>query len=131
MEQKMTKTLIDNLDFNNLEKYQSRSLVAWLKRNTGSEEQKNLIKKTIEKRRIDVYEKIRNRVQINYRLSTKTTKKLQEICKKIGCYKTIKINGDSIYIESKEQKDIEPSELARILLEESIQDLFNKVFNEK
>ena len=66
----MTKTLIDNLDFDDLEKYQSRSLVAWLKRNTGSEDQKNLIKKTIEKRRIDVYEKIRNRVQINYRLST-------------------------------------------------------------
>ena len=41
----MTKTLIDNLDFNNLDKYQSRSLVAWLKRDVGSENQKKLIKK--------------------------------------------------------------------------------------
>ena len=47
---KMTKTLIDDLDFDNLEKYQSRSLVAWLKRNTGSKEQKELIENTIEKR---------------------------------------------------------------------------------
>tara|TARA_R100000231_G_C5226680_1_gene135301 strand:+ start:131 stop:514 length:384 start_codon:yes stop_codon:yes gene_type:complete len=127
----MTKTLIDNLDFNNLDKYQSRSLVAWLKRDIGSENQKKLIKKIIDDRGQNVLERIRNRVQVNYRLSLETTEKLQIICKKIGCYKTIKINDESIYLESKEKKDIEPTELIKVLLEESIEDLYNKVQNEK
>ena len=127
----MTKTLIDNLDFNNLDKYQSRSLVAWLKRDIGSENQKKLIKKIIDDRGQNVLERIRNRVQVNYRLSLETTEKLQIICKKIGCYKTIKINDESIFLESKEKKDIEPTELVKVLLEESIEDLYNKVQNEK
>ena len=127
----MTKTLIDNLDFNNLDKYQSRSLVAWLKRDIGSENQKKLIKKIIDDRGQNVLERIRNRVQVNYRRSLETTEKLQIICKKIGCYKTIKINDESIYLESKEKKDIEPTELIKVLLEECIEDLYNKVQNEK
>tara|TARA_R100000234_G_scaffold39847_1_gene23838 strand:- start:639 stop:1022 length:384 start_codon:yes stop_codon:yes gene_type:complete len=127
----MTITLIDNLDFNNLDKYQSRSLVAWLKRNTGSEDQKKLVKKIIEDRGQNVLERLRSRVQVNYRLSIETTEKLSKICKKIGCYKTIKINDESIYLESKEKKDIQPIELAKVLLEESIEDLYNKVQNEK
>ena len=57
----MTKTLIDDLDFDNLEKYQSRSLVAWLKRNIGSQEQKELVQQTIEKRKFEVFQKIKKR----------------------------------------------------------------------
>ena len=106
----MTKTLIDDLDFDNLEKYQSRSLVAWLKRNTGSKEQKELIEHTIEKRKFDVYKKIR------------------KICKEIGCYKTIKINDESVFLECKDKSSIEPTELARLILEEKIQELYDKVF---
>ena len=46
----MTKspTLIDDLDFNNLDKYSSRSLVAWIKRDTGTQAQRELVKRTIE-----------------------------------------------------------------------------------
>jgi hypothetical protein len=124
----MTKTLIDDLDFDNLEKYQSRSLVAWLKRNTGSKEQKELIEQTIEKRKNEVFQKIRNRVQINYRLNIETSEKIRKICKEIGCYKTIKINDESVFLESKDESSIEPTELAKLLLEEKIQELYNKVF---
>ena len=125
---KMTKTLIDDLDFDNLEKYQSRSLVAWLKRNTGSQEQKELVQQTIEKRKFEVFQKIRDRVQINYRLSIETSEKIRKICKKIGCYKTIKINDESVFLECKDKSSIEPTELARLILEEKIQELYDKVF---
>ena len=124
----MTKTLIDNLDFNNLEKYQSRSLVAWLKRNTGSQKQKELVQQTIEKRKFEVFQKIRDRVQINYRLSIETSEKIKKICKEIGCYKTIKINDESVFLECKDKSSIEPTELAKLLLEEKIQELYDKVF---
>ena len=124
----MTKTLIDDLDFDNLEKYQSRSLVAWLKRNTGSQKQKELVQQTIEKRKFDVYKKIRDRVQINYRLSIETSEKIRKICKEIGCYKTIKINDESVFLECKDKSSIEPTELARLILEEKIQELYDKVF---
>ena len=124
----MTKTLIDDLDFDNLEKYQSRSLVAWLKRNIGSQEQKELIEQTIEKRKNEVFQKIRDRVQINYRLSIETSEKIRKICKEIDCYKTIKINDESVFLECKDKSFIEPTELAKLLLEEKIQELYNKVF---
>ena len=125
---KMTKTLIDDLDFDNLEKYQSRSLVAWLKRNIGSQEQKELVQQTIEKRKFEVFQKIRDRVQINYRLSIETSEKIRNICKEIGCYKTIKINDESVFLECKDKSSIEPTELAKLLLEEKIQELHDKVF---
>ena len=124
----MTKTLIDDLDFDNLEKYQSRSLVAWLKRNTGSQEQKELVQQTIEKRKFEVFQKIRDRVQINYRLSIETSEKIRKICKEICCYKTIKINNESVFLECKDKNSIEPTELAKLLLEEKIQELYDKVF---
>ena len=124
----MKKTLIDELDFDNLEKYQSRSLVAWLKRNTGSQEQKKLVQQTIEKRKFEVFQKIRDRVQINYRLSIETSEKIKKICKEINCYKTIKINDESVFLECKDKSSIEPTELAKLLLEEKIQELYNKVF---
>tara|TARA_R100001440_G_scaffold65774_1_gene86685 strand:+ start:395 stop:772 length:378 start_codon:yes stop_codon:yes gene_type:complete len=124
----MTKTLIDDLDFDNLKKYQSRSLVAWLKRNTGSQKQKELVQQTIEKRKFEVFQKIRERVQINYRLSIETSEKIRKICKEIGCYKTIKINDKSVFLECKDKSSIEPTELAKLLLEEKIQELYDKVF---
>ena len=129
----MTKlpTLIDDLDFNNLDKYSSRSLVAWVKRDTGTQAQRELVKRTIDTRKQLVQDKIKNRIQINYRLSEDASNKLKQICTQVKIstnYKYETENGyESIVIGGNvySSKVITPQELVKVMVETSIEKLWS------
>ena len=119
-------TLIDDLDFKNLEKYSSRSLVAWLKRNTGSQEEKELIKKTLDIRAKKSLAKLNDRIQINYRLPENTSNKLKQVCKKMTVSKTYKFLNKSIYETDSIEESIKPIDLVKAIVESNIEKLWRE-----
>ena len=119
-------TLIDDLDFKNLEKYSSRSLVAWLKRNTGSQEEKELIKKTLDIRAKRSLAKLNDRIQINYRLPENTSNKLKQVCKKMTVSKTYKFLNKSIYETDSIEESIKPIDLVKAIVESNIEKLWRE-----
>ena len=124
----MTKspTLIDNLDFNNLDKYSSRSLVGWIKRDTGTQAQRELVKRTIDTRKQLVQDKIKNRIQINYRLSEDASNKLKQICTQVKLSTNYKFLDRSIGLENAyKSKIITPQELVKAIVESNIEKLWS------
>ena len=119
------KTLIDDLDFKSLDKYKSRSLVAWVKRNTGTKQQQQIVKETLEKRSKEVLNKLNGRVQVNYKLSESTSNKVKDICKKLKVFKTFQYLNKDI-LEIKDDLDsITPTELIKSIIESKIEHLWN------
>ena len=129
----MTKlpTLIDDLDFNNLDKYSSRSLVAWIKRDTGTQAQRELVKRTIDTRKQLVQDKIKNRIQINYRLSEDASNKLKQICTQIKISTNYKYETENGYeqivigMNTYKSKVITPQELVKAIVESNIEKLWS------
>ena len=129
----MTKspTLIDDLDFNNLDKYSSRSLVAWVKRDTGTQAQRELVKRTIDTRKQLVQDKIRDRIQINYRLSEDASNKLKQICTQVKISKNYKYETENGYEQiviggnTYKSKTITPQELVKAIVESNIEKLWS------
>ena len=129
----MTKspTLIDDLDFNNLDKYSSRSLVAWIKRDTGTQAQRELVKRTIDTRKQLVQDKIKNRIQINYRLSEDASNKLKQICTQVKISTNYKYETENGYEQiviggnAYKSKVITPQELVKVMVETSIEKLWS------
>ena len=129
----MTKspTLIDDLDFNNLDKYSSRSLVAWVKRDTGTQAQRELVKRTIDTRKQLVQDKIRDRIQINYRLSEDASNKLKQICTQVKISKNYKYETENGYeqivigMNTYKSKVITPQELVKAIVESNIEKLWS------
>ena len=129
----MTKspTLIDDLDFNNLDKYSSRSLVAWIKRDTGTQAQRELVKRTIDTRKQLVQDKIRDRIQINYRLSEDASNKLKQICTQVKISKNYKYETENGYeqivigMNTYKSKVITPQELVKAIVESNIEKLWS------
>lgn len=119
------KTLIDDLDFKSLDKYKSRSLVAWVKRNTGTRQEQQIVKETLEKRSKEVLNKLNDRIQINYRLSESTSNKVKDICKKLKVFKTLQYLNKDI-LEIKDDLDsVTPTELIKSIIESKIEHLWN------
>ena len=129
----MTKspTLIDDLDFNNLDKYSSRSLVAWIKRDTGTQAQRELVKRTIDTRKQLVQDKIKNRIQINYRLSEDASNKLKQICTQVKLSTNYKYETENGYeqivigMNTYKSKTITPQELVKAIVESNIEKLWS------
>ena len=129
----MTKspTLIDDLDFNNLDKYSSRSLVGWIKRDTGTQAQRELVKRTIDTRKQLVQDKIRDRIQINYRLSEDASNKLKQICTQVKISKNYKYETENGYEQiviggnTYKSKTITPQELVKAIVESNIEKLWS------
>ena len=129
----MTKspTLIDNLDFNNLDKYSSRSLVGWIKRDTGTQAQRELVKRTIDTRKQLVQDKIKDRIQINYRLSEDASNKLKQICTQIKISTNYKYETENGYeqivigMNTYKSKVITPQELVKAIVESNIEKLWS------
>ena len=129
----MTKspTLIDNLDFNNLDKYSSRSLVGWIKRDTGTQAQRELVKRTIDTRKQLVQDKIRDRIQINYRLSEDASNKLKQICTQVKISTNYKYETENGYeqivigMNTYKSKVITPQELVKAIVESNIEKLWS------
>ena len=129
----MTKspTLIDDLDFNNLDKYSSRSLVAWVKRDTGTQAQRELVKRTIDTRKQLVQDKIRDRIQINYRLSEDASNKLKQICTQVKISTNYKYETENGYeqivigMNTYKSKVITPQELVKAIVESNIEKLWS------
>ena len=129
----MTKspTLIDDLDFNNLDKYSSRSLVGWIKRDTGTQAQRELVKRTIDTRKQLVQDKIRDRIQINYRLSEDASNKLKQICTQVKISKNYKYETEIGYeqivigMNTYKSKVITPQELVKAIVESNIEKLWS------
>tara|TARA_R100000781_G_scaffold6692_1_gene6759 strand:+ start:423 stop:794 length:372 start_codon:yes stop_codon:yes gene_type:complete len=121
------KTLIDNLNFNNLDKYSSRSLVAWLKRETGTKEQQKVVKNLLEKRSEESLYKLKHRVQINYKLSESSSKKLKELCDKITVLKTFKISDQNILETNLSKNIIKPTDLVKAIVESKIEELWRSL----
>ena len=129
----MTKspTLIDDLDFNNLDKYSSRSLVAWVKRDTGTQAQRELVKRTIDTRKQLVQDKIRDRIQINYRLSEDASNKLKQICTQVKISTNYKYETENGYEQiviggnTYKSKTITPQELVKAIVESNIEKLWS------
>ena len=129
----MTKlpTLIDDLDFNNLDKYSSRSLVGWIKRDTGTQAQRELVKRTIDTRKQLVQDKIKNRIQINYRLSEDASNKLKQICTQIKISTNYKYETENGYeqivigMNTYKSKVITPQELVKAIVESNIEKLWS------
>ena len=129
----MTKspTLIDDLDFNNLDRYSSRSLVGWIKRDTGTQAQRELVKRTIDTRKQLVQDKIKDRIQINYRLSEDASNKLKQICTQVKIstnYKYVTENGYEqivIGMNTYKSKIITPQELVKAIVESNIEKLWS------
>ena len=121
----MTKspTLIDDLDFNNLDKYSSRSLVGWIKRDTGTQGQQELVKRTIDRRKQLVQDKIKDRIQINYRLSEDASNKLKQICTQVKLSTNYKYETENGYeqivigMNTYKSKTITPQELVKAIVE--------------
>ena len=129
----MTKspTLIDNLDFNNLDKYSSRSLVGWIKRDTGTQAQRELVKRTIDTRKQLVQDKIKDRIQINYRLSEDASNKLKQICTQVKISTNYKYETENGYeqivigMNTYKSKVITPQELVKAIVESNIEKLWS------
>ena len=129
----MTKspTLIDDLDFNNLDKYSSRSLVGWIKRDTGTQAQRELVKRTIDTRKQLVQDKIRDRIQINYRLSEDASNKLKQICTQVKISTNYKYETENGYeqivigMNTYKSKVITPQELVKAIVESNIEKLWS------
>ena len=129
----MTKspTLIDDLDFNNLDKYSSRSLVGWIKRDTGTQAQRELVKRTIDTRKQLVQDKIKNRIQINYRLSEDASNKLKQICTQVKISTNYKYETENGYeqivigMNTYKSKVITPQELVKAIVESNIEKLWS------
>ena len=129
----MTKspTLIDDLDFNNLDRYSSRSLVGWIKRDTGTQAQRELVKRTIDTRKQLVQDKIRDRIQINYRLSEDASNKLKQICTQVKISKNYKYETENGYeqivigMNTYKSKVITPQELVKAIVESNIEKLWS------
>ena len=119
-------TLIDDLDFKNLENYSSRSLVAWLKRKTGSQEKKELIEKTLDIRAKNSLAKLNDRIQINYRLPENTSNKLKQVCKKMPVSKTYKYLDKSIFETDSIEESIKPTDLVKAIVESNIEKLWRE-----
>ena len=129
----MTKspTLIDDLDFNNLDRYSSRSLVGWIKRDTGTQAQRELVKRTIDTRKQLVQDKIRDRIQINYRLSEDASNKLKQICTQVKISTNYKYETENGYEQiviggnTYKSKTITPQELVKAIVESNIEKLWS------
>ena len=129
----MTKspTLIDDLDFNNLDKYSSRSLVGWIKRDTGTQGQQELVKRTIDRRKQLVQDKIKDRIQINYRLSEDASNKLKQICTQVKISTNYKYETENGYeqivigMNTYKSKVITPQELVKAIVESNIEKLWS------
>ena len=129
----MTKspTLIDDLDFNNLDKYSSRSLVGWIKRDTGTQGQQELVKRTIDRRKQLVQDKIKDRIQINYRLSEDASNKLKQICTQVKLSTNYKYETENGYeqivigMNTYKSKVITPQELVKAIVESNIEKLWS------
>ena len=129
----MTKspTLIDDLDFNNLDRYSSRSLVGWIKRDTGTQAQRELVKRTIDTRKQLVQDKIKDRIQINYRLSEDASNKLKQICTQVKISKNYKYETENGYeqivigMNTYKSKVITPQELVKAIVESNIEKLWS------
>jgi len=129
----MTKspTLIDDLDFNNLDKYSSRSLVGWIKRDTGTQGQQELVKRTIDRRKQLVQDKIKDRIQINYRLSEDASNKLKQICTQVKLSTNYKYETENGYeqivigMNTYKSKTITPQELVKAIVESNIEKLWS------
>ena len=129
----MTKspTLIDDLDFNNLDKYSSRSLVGWIKRDTGTQAQRELVKRTIDTRKQLVQDKIKDRIQINYRLSEDASNKLKQICTQVKLSTNYKYETENGYeqivigMNTYKSKVITPQELVKAIVESNIEKLWS------
>ena len=129
----MTKspTLIDDLDFNNLDRYSSRSLVGWIKRDTGTQAQRELVKRTIDTRKQLVQDKIKDRIQINYRLSEDASNKLKQICTQVKISTNYKYETENGYEQiviggnTYKSKTITPQELVKAIVESNIEKLWS------
>ena len=118
------KTLIDDIDFKSLPKYKSRSLVAWLKRNTGTKQQQQIVKETLEKRSKQVLNKLNDRIQVNYRLSESTSNKVKDICKELKVFKTLEYLNKEILAVKNDSDSVTPTELIKAIVESKIEHLW-------
>ena len=119
-------TKIDDLDFNHLDKYSSRSLVAWIKRDVGTQEQRDLVKRTVNTRKQSVQNKIKDRIQINYRLSEDASNKLKQICRQVELTTTYKFLDKSIGLETvSNPESVSPQSLVKAMVESNIEKLWS------
>ena len=119
-------TNIDDLDFNHLDKYSSRSLVAWIKRDVGTQEQRDLVKRTVNTRKQSVQDKIKDRIQINYRLSEDASNKLKQICRQVELTTTYKFLDKSIGLETvSNPESVSPQSLVKAMVESNIEKLWS------
>tara|TARA_R100000700_G_scaffold16212_1_gene22439 strand:+ start:213 stop:587 length:375 start_codon:yes stop_codon:yes gene_type:complete len=119
-------TNIDDLDFNHLDKYSSRSLVAWIKRDVGTQEQRDLVKRTVNTRKQSVQNKIKDRIQINYRLSEDASNKLKQICRQVELTTTYKFLDKSIGLETvSNPESVRPQSLVKAMVESNIEKLWS------
>ena len=122
----VTMTNIDDLDFNHLDKYSSRSLVAWIKRDVGTQEQRDLVKRTVNTRKQSVQNKIKDRIQINYRLSEDASNKLKQICRQVELTTTYKFLDKSIGLETvSNPESVSPQSLVKAMVESNIEKLWS------
>ena len=122
------KTLIDDLDFKSLHKYKSRSLVAWVKRNTGTKQQQQIVKETLEKRSKEVLNRLNDRIQLNYRLSESTSNKVKDICKKLKVFKTLEYLNRDVLIVKNDSDSVTPTELIKAIVESQVEYLWNLTY---
>ena len=121
------KTLIDNLNFDELDQYSSRSLVAWKKRKVGTKEQQKTVKELLETRSKQSLYRLKNRVQINYKLNEDSSNKLKEICSKIKISKTFKILDKDILEIELNTKTLQPTDLIKVIIESNIEKLWRAI----
>ena len=121
------KTLIDNLNFDELDQYSSRSLVAWKKRKVGTKEQQKTVKELLETRSKQSLYSLKNRVQINYKLNEDSSNKLKEICSKIKISKTFKILDKDILEIELNTKTLQPTDLIKVIIESNIEKLWRSI----
>ena len=119
------KTLIDDLDFKSLHKYKSRSLVAWVKRKTGTKQQQQIVKETLEKRSKEVLTRLNDRIQINYRLSESTSNKVKDICEKLKVSKNLQYLNKNILEVKDDSYSVAPTELIKAIVESQVEHLWH------
>ena len=121
------KTLIDNLNFDELDQYSSRSLVAWKKRKVGTKKQQEIVKELLETRSKQSLYRLKNRVQINYKLNEDSSNKLKEICSKIKISKTFKILDKDILEIELNTSTLQPTDLIKVIIESNIEKLWRSI----